>query len=50
MLAENNLDLSTSSKAVYNLEVKRGVFWSKRRMELDTRYLKYFDPSIFKIF
>lgn len=34
------------SKNIYTLKVKRGVKWSKRRVELDKEHIKYFDPSI----
>lgn len=50
MLADNNLEISDTSKSVCILEVKRGLFWSKRRVELETKHFKYFDPSKFLIF
>jgi hypothetical protein len=45
MLGDNNIEISTSTTAIYNLEIKRGVFWSKRRIELNSKTIKYFDPS-----
>jgi len=45
MLGDNNIEISTSTTANYILEIKRGVFWSKRRLELNFKTIKYYDPS-----